>query len=356
MAFRTLLRPTGFVDAPFGYDGQVARLAGTMCWFSAVELLAVGENGRVTSSLVPVDQVEGRLENDAMASDWAALTAVRKPLTLGSRTIRLDQPQLMAILNATPDSFSGGGQSASADDGFAAAEAGAAILDVGGESTRPGARQVWEGDEIERVVPLVQRLAAGGAAVSIDTRKAAVMEAAIAAGATLVNDVSALGWDQRSAEVVAKAGVPVVLMHHQGAPETMQDAPSYPRGALVEVFFWLEDRIAAAVDAGIGREKIIVDPGIGFGKSVAHNLELMNGLAAFHALGCPLLVGASRKRTIGALHNEAPADRRLGGSVTLAIKAAEQGTHLIRAHDVFETVQALRVWRGLRDQALTPRL
>jgi dihydropteroate synthase len=145
-------------------------------------------------------------------------------------------------------------------------------------------------------------------------------------------------------------------MHHQGSPETMQEAPSYPRGALVEVFLWLEDRIAAALDAGISRDRIIIDPGIGFGKTVAHNLELMNGLAAFHAHGCPLLVGASRKRTIGALHNEAPADQRIGGSITLAIKAAEQGAQLIRAHDVFETIQALRVWRGLRDQALTPRL
>ena len=356
MTFRTILRPTGFVDAPFGYDGQVARLAGTMCWFSSVELLHVGHDGRLSAELVPVERVESRLDNDVMAADWKALTAPRAALQLGSRTIHLDQPQLMAILNATPDSFSDGGHAATAEDGFAAGEAGAAILDIGGESTRPGARQVWEGDEIDRVVPLVGRLAAGGAAVSIDTRKAAVMEAALAAGATLVNDVSALLWDQRSAEVVAKAGVPVVLMHHQGNPETMQDAPSYPRGALVGVFLWLEDRVAAALDAGIARDRIIVDPGIGFGKTVAHNLELMNGLAAFHALGCPLLVGASRKRTIGALHNEAPADRRLGGSIAFAMKAAEQGVHLIRAHDVHDTVQALRVWRGLRDQALTPRL
>ncbi|GAA4009081.1 dihydropteroate synthase [Sphingomonas humi] len=356
MTFRTILRPTGFVDAPFGYDGQVARLAGTMCWFSAVELLKVGDDGRVTSDLVPVERIEERLDDDAMAAAWKALTGPRAPLQLGERTIRLDQPQVMAILNATPDSFSDGGHAATADDGFAAAQAGAAILDVGGESTRPGARAVWEGDEVERVLPLVQQLAAGGAAVSIDTRKASVMEAALGAGAAMVNDVSALGWDERSAEVIAKAGVPVVLMHHQGAPETMQEAPSYPRGSLVEVYFWLEDRIARAVDAGISRDRIIVDPGIGFGKNVAHNLELMNGLAAFHALGCPLLVGASRKRTIGALHNEAPADRRLGGSIALAIKAAEQGAHLVRVHDVFETVQAMRVWRGLRDQALTPRL
>lgn len=355
MSFRTILRPTGFVDAPFGYDGQVARLAGTMCWFSAVELLTVGDDGRVSAELVPVDRLENRLETAAMTADWAALTAPRRPLQLGERTIRLDQPQVMAILNATPDSFSGAGQAASADEGFAAGEAGAAILDVGGESTRPGASTVWEGDEIERVLPLVQRLSAGGAAVSIDTRKASVMEAALGAGATLVNDVSALLWDERSAEVVARSGVPVVLMHHQGDPQTMQDAPSYPRGALIEVFFWLEDRIQAAVDAGISRDKIIVDPGIGFGKSVAHNLELMNGLAVFHALGCPLLVGASRKRTIGALHNEAPADRRLGGSIAFALKAAEQGAHILRVHDVYDSVQALRVWRGLRDQALTPR-
>lgn len=356
MTLRTILRPTAFVDAPFGYDGQVARLAGTMCWFAAVELLHVGGDGRITTDLVPIEEIEDRLTDDAMAASWKALTSSRVPLQLGSRTVRLDQPQLMAILNATPDSFSNGGAAATVEEGFAAAQAGAAILDVGGESTRPGAKAVWEGDEIARVQPLVQQLAAGGAAVSIDTRKAAVMEAALAAGATLVNDVSALTYDHRASEVVAKAGVPVVLMHHQGAPETMQEAPSYPRGALVEVYFWLEDRIAAAVDAGIARDRIIVDPGIGFGKNVGHNLELMNGLAAFHGLGCPLLVGASRKRTIGALHNEAPADQRLGGSIALAMKAAEQGAHLVRAHDVFETVQALRVWRGLRDQALTPRI
>lgn len=356
MTFRTILKPTGFVDAPFGHDGKVARLAGTMLWFSAVELLHVGGDGRVTNELVPVERIEDRLEDDVMAANWAALTAPRAPLQLGGRTIRLDQPQLMAILNATPDSFSDGGQAASAQSGFAASEAGAAILDVGGESTRPGARTVWEGDEIERVEPLVRSLAASGAAVSIDTRKAAVMEAALAAGAALVNDVSALTYDPRSAEVVARAGVPVVLMHHQGSPESMQDSPTYPRGALVEVYFWLEDAIARAVDSGIDRARIIVDPGIGFGKTVAHNLDLMNGLPAFHGLGCPLLVGASRKRTIGALHNEAPADRRLGGSLALALKALDGGAQIIRAHDVYESVQAMRVWRGLRDQALTPRL
>ena len=145
----------------------------------------------------------------------------------------------------------------------------------------------------------------------------------------------------RSAGVVAAAGVPVVLMHHQGAPETMQDDPRYD-DVLVEVYLWLEERIAAAEAAGIARDSILVDPGFGFGKNVAHNLELMNGLALFHSLGCPLVVGASRKRTIGALSDEAPADKRLGGSIAFALKAAEQGAQIVRVHDVFETVQALQ--------------
>jgi len=155
--------------------------------------------------------------------------------------------------------------------------------------------------------------------------------------------------------VIAASNVPVVLMHHQGAPETMQDDPRYG-DVLVEVYDWLDDRISIAVEAGIDRGRILIDPGFGFGKNVGHNLELMNGLALFHSLGCPLVVGASRKRTIGALSGEAPADKRLGGSIAFAMKAAEQGAQLLRVHDVFDTVQALKIWRGLRDQALTPRV
>jgi dihydropteroate synthase len=264
----------------------------------------------------------------------------------------------MGIVNVTPDSFSDGGRfadaSAAASAGADMATAGAAIIDVGGESTRPGAKLVWEGEEIERAVPVIRQLAAGGAAVSIDTRKADVMTAALEAGARLVNDVSALTYDDRSAEIIAAAGVPVVLMHHRGNPATMQQDPRYD-DVLVEVYLWFEERIAAAQAAGIARDKILIDPGFGFGKNVSHNLELMNGLAIFHALGCPVVVGASRKRTIGALSNEAPSDQRLGGSLAFALKAVEQGVQIVRVHDVPETVQALRVWRGLKDQALTPK-
>ena len=354
---RTLIRPTGFVDSPFGHDGKVARLGGGLSWFAAVELLRIEGHQRVSAELVPVEGIEDRFDDD-MAAQWKALTAPRPALQLGERTIRLDQPQVMGIINATPDSFSDGGQFAdaggAAEAGADMAAQGAAIVDVGGESTRPGARVIWEGDEIERVVPVIRQLVAGGVAVSADTRKADVMTAALEAGARMINDVSALTFDQRSAEVVAAAQVPVVLMHYQGDPQTMQDDPRYD-DVLVEVYLWLEERIGAAVEAGIARNKILIDPGFGFGKKVAHNLELMNGLALFHSLGCPLVVGASRKRTIGALSGEAPADKRLGGSIAFALKAVEQGVQIVRVHDVFETVQALRVWRGLRDQALTPR-
>jgi dihydropteroate synthase len=355
---RTLIRPTGFVDSPFGHDGKVARLAGGMSWFSAVELLKIESSKRVSAELVAVEGIEQRLD-DGMAEQWQALTAPRPPLQLAERTIRLDQPQVMGIVNATPDSFSDGGQfadaSAAASAGADMAGEGAAIIDVGGESTRPGAKPVWEGDEIERVVPVIRQLAAGGAAVSADTRKADVMTAALEAGARMINDVSALTYDDRSAGVIAASGVPVVLMHHQGAPETMQDDPRYD-DLLVEVYDWLGERISEAVEAGIDRTRILIDPGFGFGKNVGHNLELMNGLALFHSLGCPIVVGTSRKRTIGALSGEAPAGKRLGGSIAFAMKAAEQGVQLLRVHDVFETVQALKIWRGLRDQALTPRV
>jgi dihydropteroate synthase len=358
MNSRTFLRPTAFVDSPFGNDGKVARLAGGMNWFSAVEVIRWDGTRRASTDLLGVEQLEGRLDED-LAAQWQALTGPRPNLQMGERTIRLDQPQVMGIINATPDSFSDGGRfadaAAAAAAGFDMATDGAAILDVGGESTRPGAKPVWEGDEIERVQPIVKQLAGGGAAVSIDTRKAAVMREAVAAGARLINDVSAMTYDAEAAQVVASLGTAVVLMHHQGTPETMQQNPRYA-DVLIDVYLWLEERVAAVQAAGVPRDKILVDPGFGFGKNVGQNLELMNGLAMLHGLGCPVVVGASRKRTIGALSGEAAADRRLGGSVTLMLKAVEQGAHILRVHDVFESVQALKVWRGLRDQALTPRV
>jgi dihydropteroate synthase len=360
MAERVYLRPTAFVDAPFGLDGKVERLAGGLAWFSALEIVAMTGSRRVSADLVPVAAIGEALDSlpPEARRAWINLTSPRPPLTLGARVLRLDQPQVAGVVNATPDSFSDGGVHAEPEAAIAAGHAmsaaGAALIDVGGESTRPGAQPLWEGDELERVLPVVEGLAKAGTAVSIDTRKAAVMEAALASGAAMVNDVSALTWDPRAAEIVARAGCPIVLMHHQGSPETMQQAPHYDRPVAFEVYDWLEARIEAAVAAGIDRGRIVVDPGIGFGKTVQHNLQLLNGLALLHGLGCPLMLGASRKRMIGALSAEAPADERLPGSIALALKGAEQGAQLLRVHDVPETLQALRVWRGLRDAALTP--
>jgi dihydropteroate synthase len=290
------------------------------------------------------------------------LRASHAPLELplkggGARVIRLDQPQVMGILNVTPDSFSDGGKFLDDPDvanAHAAAmlEAGAAIIDVGGESTRPGAAAVWEGDELKRTIPAIERLAASGAAISTDTRRAAVMEAALAAGAQVINDVSALRHDPRSLELAARAGVPVVLMHAPGEADDLHADGTY-QDVVLDVFDWLLARRDAALAAGIARDRIVLDPGIGFGKTVAENLSLINALPLFHALGQPLLVGASRKRMIGALSNEAPAHQRLGGSLALAFKALEGGVQLLRVHDVPETIQAVRVWRGLRDSALT---
>ena len=221
---RTLLRPTGFVDSPFGHDGKVARLAGGLNWFAAVELIRVEGKRRVATELVPVEGIEARLRRCTWRRDWAALTAPRAPLQLGERTIRLDQPQVMGIVNATPDSFSDGG--ALSPMRAAAAEAGADMAARGrGDHRRRrridparARRRCGKATRSSACVPVVQQLAAGGTAVSIDTRKAGVMSAALGAGARLVNDVSALTWDPQSAEVVAAAGVPVVLMHHQGDP------------------------------------------------------------------------------------------------------------------------------------------
>lgn len=361
---RLYLRPTGFVDAPFGLDGQVMRLAGGLVWFSAVEAIAADGEGRFATALVPVERIEDFIDSlpepqrGAGKTALARLVSGRAPLACGSRTLPLDQPRVMGILNVTPDSFSDGGgldgdPQAAAAAGMAMTRAGAAIVDVGGESTRPGAKPVWEGDEIARVEPVIAALAAGGVTVSIDTRKASVMRAALGVGAGLINDVSALTHDPEALALVAASGAPVVLMHHQGSPETMQASPTY-RDALLDVYDWLEARVADVTAAGVARERLSIDPGIGFGKALRHNLQLINGLALFHGLGLPIVLGASRKRTIGALAGEAPVGERLGGSVALALAGAARGVQLLRVHDVFETVQALRVWRGLRDEALTP--
>ena len=355
MARQYYLRPIALAESPQSEEGAAARLAGGLAYASRFALIERRDGGIVSRRLLSVEQIKDLPEEVLM--QWRDLRRVHAPLQCGARTIRLDQPQVVGILNVTPDSFSDGGEFLDDPDvahAHAAAmlEAGAAMIDVGGESTRPGAAAVWEGDELKRVVPAVERLAAMGAAISVDTRRPAVMEAALAAGAHVINDVSALRHDPRSLDFAARSGAPVVLMHAPGEGEDLHAGAKY-RDVVLDVFDWLQGRRDAALAAGVAREMIVLDPGIGFGKSLADNLALLNGLALFHALGQPLMVGASRKRMIGALSNEAPPHQRLGGSLVLAARALDAGVQLLRVHDVAETVQAVRVWRGLRDAALT---
>ncbi|GLV24777.1 dihydropteroate synthase [Sphingobium sp. TomTYG45] len=362
---RLYLKPTWFVPSPIGLpDGSAARMANGLLWFQAYELTALQGSQRLTRTTIPVAQFAQTIATlpDALAERAQRLatniSAQRQPLALGDRTIRFDAPQVMAILNVTPDSFSDGGKhmddpQAAADAGFAMAAAGAALIDIGGESTRPKAPKVWEGDEIARVVPVIEKLAAAGVPVSIDTRKAAVMEAALAAGAKVINDVSALAHDPRAMEVAARATCPVILMHAPSSGDDPHDNPGGYGDVVADVFDMLESRIEACVAAGIARDRIMIDPGLGFGKSLADNLALVNGLATFQGLGVPLLFAGSRKRLIGALSNEAPAPDRLGGSIALAFRAAQSGAQMVRVHDVKESVQALHLWRGLADAGLS---
>ncbi|MCW2350510.1 dihydropteroate synthase [Sphingobium sp. B12D2B] len=368
---RLYLRPIWFIDTPVGLEThEFRRLAGGLIWFQGLEVRWAGAEGTAGKASVPVSMFEdwqSRLSDaqaERIAAQMQGLTAPRAPLTLGERVIRFDTPQVMGILNMTPDSFSDGGKligdaERAADAGFAMQLAGASIIDVGGESTRPGAATVWEGDEIARTVPVIERLARNGIVVSIDTRKAAVMEAALAAGAGIVNDVTGLTHDPRGLEVVAKAGCPVILMHSPSAGDDPHGGPvKYKAGAVagptvdMAVFDWLEARIAACLDAGMARSKIILDPGVGFGKALQDDTRIINNLAMYQALGVPLLFGASRKRIVGALTDGAPVEERLGGSVALAQVAIGLGAQIVRVHDVQESVQAARVWRGLRDAAL----
>ncbi len=259
-------------------------------------------------------------------------------------------PKVMGILNVTPDSFSDGGRLASTADAVRAAaammEAGASIIDVGGESTRPGAREVPADEELARVLPVLRALAAENIPASIDSRKAAVMRAALDAGACMINDVSALLFDPGSLGVAAACGAQVVLMHHQGSPETMQANPSYA-DVVADVRAFLAERIAACEAAGIARDRLIADPGIGFGKTIEHNLALLRNLGALAPSGVPLLVGASRKKLIEHLAGPADVAHRLGGSLAIALHAAAAGAAWVRVHDVPETVQALRVRAAL---------
>ena len=271
-------------------------------------------------------------------------------LDCAGRILRLDRPQVMGIVNVTPDSFSDGGAHDTTDAAVAHAltlvEEGADLLDIGGESTRPGADEVSLEEELRRVVPVIERLAAQVAIpISIDTSKPEVMRAAVQAGAGMINDVHALRRDG-ALEAAASLGVPVVLMHMQGEPRSMQAAPDYD-DVVGDVHRFLAERIFAAEMAGIAKKRIVIDPGFGFGKDTAHNLQLLAHLERFVELGVPVLAGLSRKRSIGDLTGRSVPAERVSGSVAAHLIAAQRGAAIVRVHDVAATVDALKVWNAL---------
>jgi dihydropteroate synthase len=263
----------------------------------------------------------------------------------------LDHTRIMGIVNVTPDSFSDGGQHAEAQaaitHGLMLAEQGADILDVGGESTRPGSDEVSLDQERQRIMPVIAALAKDHL-ISVDTRKSVLMSEAAQEGAKIINDVSALTFDAESVATVSRLALPVILMHAQGEPRTMQLAPKYDDVAL-DVYDGLAARVEAAVKAGVPKSRICIDPGIGFGKTIQHNLDLLRQLTLFHGLGVALLVGLSRKNMVGVLTGEKMAAKRISGSVGGALQAAMMGAHILRVHDVKETADALAVFNAALD-------
>ncbi len=324
---------------PIPSETGTLTLAGGWVRFSQLELLSRKMPARVIDA--------GSLPDDVLDR----LSRPRAPV-LG---LDMDTPRLMGIVNVTPDSFSDGGRwdgpGAAAAHGRSLVEAGADILDLGGESTRPGARQLPDDQEIARITPAIAALT-GAVPISADTRKSAVARAALAAGAGMINDVSGLDFDPAMAATVAEAGVPVCVMHAQGTPETMQDDPRYD-DVLLDVYDALEARITRAELAGIDRARIVIDPGIGFGKTQAHNLAILRRISLLHGLGCPILLGASRKRFIGSIGAAPDAASRGPGTLAITLAALAQGVQIHRIHDVAEIKQGLRLWRAVTIEAGT---
>lgn len=348
------VKPVGLLSAATAKllaAGKTRSLAGGPLTFTACELIL--RNGRRrTSAVASLAEIAGWRTGSALRDALEfRLELLSEPRPGGSGS-----PRIMGILNATPDSFSDGGAFLEPDTALSRAlehvAAGAAILDIGGESTRPGAISVDAATEITRVAPVLERLARRrprelqGIELSIDTRRAAVMRKALDLGVDIINDVSALRDDPLSLHVAAASRARVVLMHKRGEPKEMNIDPRYS-DVILDVFDELEARVATAIASGIERERLIVDPGIGFAKRSRENLAVLRGLALFHGLGCPLLLGVSRKALIGGEQRRLAPRERVPGSLAAAMYALEQGVQILRVHDVKETRQVVDLWRAL---------
>lgn len=355
MPQKLYIRPLGLIHGVAAEtaleSGEALALAGGPLAFTAAEI-AEGEPGKARRSVVRAAGLAGS-KDGAISTLLDRITAARPPIA----GLSLERPRVMGVVNVTPDSFSDGGLYDTTDGAVSHAATlmneGADVLDIGGESTRPGADPVEAEAEAQRILPVIAELRGAPAVISADTRKSALMRKAAANGAQMLNDISALTHDTDSIAVAAKSGLPVVLMHAQGDPKTMQDNPSYD-DVVLEVFHFLEQRIAACEAAGIPRARIIADPGIGFGKTLEHNLALLEALTIFHGLGTALLVGSSRKRFIGTLTGDESPRERVTGSVAAVLAAAAQGVQLHRVHDVGQTVKALTLWQAAMHGKATP--
>ena len=328
-------------------DGQFGRIAGGHVWFSHASVIEPGAGKRELVSY-------GDLAASSDAELKTALARIEEPRA-DILSLSMSEPQIMGIVNVTPDSFSDGGEFNTVEraiaQGQVLVEQGAALLDVGGESTRPGSDPVDVDQELARVLPVVNGLNGAGVPISCDTRKARVMEAASFAGAGIIDDVSSLNYDPEARVTASRLQAPVILMHSKGEPKVMQNAPDY-EDVCLEVFATLEADILLCEEAGIPRSRIIADPGIGFGKTFDHNLELLHELAMFHGLGVPLMLGASRKGFLGALTGVENAGERAVGSVSAALSGLGTGVQFFRVHDVKETAEAFAVWRGISRRAV----
>jgi dihydropteroate synthase len=344
---RLYLRPIGFLYGPPAdaavEDGLALPLAGGPIAFTAAVLI----EGDPTNSRrrLCTAQTLKEVRDAELVAVLAGVTSPRQPFA----GLSLTRPVLMGIVNVTPDSFSDGGLYDETEGGIThaaeLASSGAAIVDIGGESTRPGADTVAGDEELSRVIPVLEGLDGFHAVISIDTRKSTVARAAAKAGAKILNDVSALTYDPACLDAAVETGLDVLLMHAQGEPKTMQDNPTYD-DVVLEVFDYLEGRIEACERAGIPRARIAADPGLGFGKTLVHNLALLANLSLFHGLGVPLLVGASRKRFVGGVGQGKDPKSREPGSHAAAIASAAQGVQILRVHDIAGSRQALEVWRA----------
>ncbi|WBU59358.1 dihydropteroate synthase [Paracoccus albus] len=317
---------------PIPEEGGSHPLAGGWLRFSRVERLS----RRALPQIVPASAAPPEVID--------RLTATRASIC----DIDMSRPSIMGIVNATPDSFSDGGTYDPLAQARRLAREGADILDIGGESTRPGAAEVSFADEAERVVSVIGEMA-GALPISVDTRKAAVARQAVAAGASMVNDVSGFDFDDDLPGFVAQNDLPVCVMHAQGLPETMQDNPRYEH-VLLDVYDALQTRILRAAEAGVRHERILIDPGIGFGKTLAHNLSILNRISLFHSLGCPILLGVSRKRFIGEVTEAQDPQARQAGTLAVALAAVAQGVQMHRVHDVAHAVQGLALWRAVTER------